>query len=132
MAQDKPANLKGKAPEETPPVATEAPVEATPAEVTAPKTKKTPIEDGFVAPVEFAKFLSKQVGEEVPPQMVYGYLKNMKNFPQKDRGDGVVPRIVIPLQEALDFMKTKAVEKAEKAAAKVATAQAPTETPTPA
>jgi hypothetical protein len=126
MTQD--ANLKNKAADKPEAKAEEAPATDGAATETpvAAKTKKTPVDEGFVAPVEFAKHLSKQQGEEIPPQMVYGYLKNMRGFPQQDRGEGVVPRIVIPLQEALDFMKTKAQEKADKAADKAAKASGPT------
>jgi hypothetical protein len=119
-------NMKGKAEDK----AAEAPVaeetaEAAPAAEVKPKTTKTPAGEGNVAPVEFAKELSKARGEVVPPQMVYGYLKNMKDFPKVDRGEGVVPQIVIPLAEGLAYLESKAKEKAEKAAAKAAAAPAP-------
>src|SRR5262245_42621580 len=109
MTQEK-TNLKGKAEAEPTP----APVAEEPQPAAAPKSKKTPIEDGFVAPVEFAKHLSEQQGEIVPPQMVYGYLKNVRDFPQKDRGEGVTPRIVIPLKEGLEFMSSRTKVLAEK------------------
>jgi hypothetical protein len=88
------------------------------------ESTKTPVEEGFVAPVEFAKRLSEVRGSEVRPQIVYGYLKNMKGFPQKDRGEGTKPRIVIPLEEGLSFLQHKEAEKAAKKAAKEEAAKA--------
>ena len=87
-------------------------------------TKKTAVPEGHLSPVDFAKKLSEVKGEEVRPQIVYGYLKNMKEFPQVDRGEGVVPRIVIPTDDALAFLNTKAEERATKKAEKEAKAAA--------
>jgi hypothetical protein len=90
----------------------------------AAKTTKTAAPEGTLAPVAYAKHLSELKGEEVRPQIVYGYLKNMKDFPQQDRGEGVVPRIVIPTEEADAFLSAKASAKAEKDAKKAAEAEA--------
>jgi len=78
------------------------------------KSTKTPVPDGYQAPVEFAKTL------DVPPQIVYGYIKNMKGFPFIERGESEKPRFLVKIPEATEFLKVKATEKAEKAAAKEA------------
>jgi hypothetical protein len=102
--------------------------EATPeaAPVAEKKSTKTPLAEGEISPVDFAKVLSEQYGEEVRPQIVYGYLKNMKGFKEHtvDRGEGVKPQIVIKKDEALAFLAAKREEQKAKAEAKKAAAEA--------
>ena len=104
-------------------------------EAKAPKekapSKKVALPEGYVTPVDFAKQLSERNGEEVRPQVVYGYVKNMKEFPFVERDEA--PRFMVKVPEAFDFLATKLAEKAAKKAAKAeadaAKASAPAEAP---
>lgn len=109
---------------------TEAKVDKDEAEQTAAtptKTTKTPIPEGFISPVDFAKERTIKEGKTVPPQMIYGYIKNMKGFPVIERGEDEKPRFIVDREKAHAFLDAKATEKAEKAAAKAAAAQAEAE-----
>jgi hypothetical protein len=111
----------------------------------ATKNKRPPVPEGFITPVAFAKELTKhlietgqlEAGGEIPPQMVYSYLKsNQKGdnaFPQYDGGEG--RKVLLKLDEALAWWdaknkrvaerKANAANKAAKAAEK-STETAPT------
>ena len=78
----------------------------------AKKNSKTEVPAGFSSPVEFAKHLSEVTGHEVKPQIVYGYLRNMKDFPFTER-EGL-PRFIIPTDEAAIFITAKAAARAAK------------------
>jgi hypothetical protein len=108
--------------------ATEAKAEA------KPKTTKVALPEGYVTPVAFAKQLTEKTGEEVRPQIVYGYIKNTKNFPFVERAEN--PRFMVKVPEAFTFLEEKQAERAQKkeakAAAEAAKAAAATETAEPA
>ena len=78
------------------------------------ESKKAVVPEGFLSPVDFAKHLSEQKGEEVRPQIVYGYIRNTKDFPFQER-EGL-PRFIIPVDEATAFINAKAAARAEKKA----------------
>jgi hypothetical protein len=122
---DQVSNRKGKAQEETA-VADEQTTEGEATEATSEtkkaESKKTPVPDNHLAPVEYAKHLGEVKGEEVKPQIVYGYIRNMKGFPHVER-EGF-PRFIIPVAEADAFLNTKAEEKAKRQADKAAKEQA--------
>lgn len=65
------------------------------------KQTKDPKPEGFVSPVEFAKQYSAQIGHEVRPQMIYGYIKNNKGF-------GGDPNIVKVNTDGHQMVNTKA------------------------
>ena len=65
------------------------------------KQTKDPKPEGFVSPVEFAKLYSAQIGREVRPQMIYGYIKNNKGF-------GGDPNIVQVNTDGHQMVNTKA------------------------
>jgi hypothetical protein len=107
------------------------------AEVPAPtkaKTPKTPVPEGYVAPVKLADEVSAKLGEKIPPQQIYGYVKNDAGLPTLDRGEGVVPRIVVEYPAGVEYLVSKINESRAKRAARQAAkaSQAPaeqTETP---
>lgn len=50
-------------------------------------SKKTPLPEGFVTPVQFSKLVTESRGY-IRPQMIYNYIRNSKTFPgvQNDEG----------------------------------------------
>jgi hypothetical protein len=87
------------------------------------KRQKTPIPDGFVAPVDFAKRLDKHLNQPdgtTKPQVIYGYVKNSKTFPSQERGADDFPRFIVNLEEGLKWFDEKLTKDAEKAKAKAA------------
>jgi len=89
--------------------------EAPPTEAKPEKTKKDPVPDGWETPVQFAKRLSAQLGTEFRPQMVYGFIKNSKDFPNKQNTDG---HWIVDIEAALAWFDAKEQRKAERAAKK--------------
>jgi hypothetical protein len=89
-----------------------------------PKRQKTPIPEGFIAPVEFARKMDEHLGQPAgttPPQVIYGFIKNSSQFPFEERGADDFPRFIVKLDDALKFvddLQVKRVEKAQKKAAK--------------
>jgi hypothetical protein len=54
----------------------------------AEKKTKAPLPEGYETPVTFAKRLKHpKTGEEIRPQIVYGYIKNGKDFPAQQNSD---------------------------------------------
>jgi hypothetical protein len=101
---------------------TEAPTEAK-----AEKKTKHDLPDTHVTPVGFAHLLKSERGVEVRPQVIYGYLKNSKDFAQHAsiHTDG---RNIVAKEGALAWWDAKEARKAEKAATAAA---APAEGETP-
>jgi cell division septation protein DedD len=67
----------------------ETPEGETPAASATPAaSKKDPVPDGFMTPTALANELGLR------PQIVYGYIRNGKNFPQKQHTDG---RFIVPV-----------------------------------
>jgi hypothetical protein len=107
-------------------VPTDVPTDA-PAADAKPKVTKTPPGEGEVTPVQFAKEIDIHLGQPegtTKPQIVYGFVKNGKDFPLVDRGEGVTPRQTVPLEAGLAWIDAKATRKAEREAAKAAAAAA--------
>jgi hypothetical protein len=101
--------------EEQVPDNTETPTtEGTDAE--AKKSSKAPIPEGYISPVDLAKELG------IKPQMVYGYIKNMKDFPFVERGADEKPRFIVKRDEAVSFLEAKKQAKAQRDAEKAAKA----------
>jgi hypothetical protein len=101
----------------------EAPAEETPA-APAPARKRDPLPEGFLTPVGYAKHRGVQKGgteDTIRPQIVYGYVKNMKGFPFKKHTDG---RVILNVKEVDAFLDAKERERAEKKAAKEAAEKA--------
>lgn len=76
-------------------------------------SSKTAVPDGHQAPVEFAKTIGLKT-----PQQMYGYVKNNKALKEilVDRGEGVTPRYVIPVEKGKQWwadMQAKRTAKAE-------------------
>jgi hypothetical protein len=112
----------------TAPAADGAP--AAPAAEAKPKREKTPIPDGFVSPVQFAKEIDKHLNQPAgttPPQIVYGYVKNSKTFPSQERGAEDNPRFIVDLAKGLEWIDELQKRRAERAAAKEAKATPPAE-----
>jgi len=99
-----------------------------PAEAAKPKQPKRPAApDGYVTPVNFAKALSEKTGTDVRPQIVYGYVKNGKDFPvdmQPLPGGGSRP--IVHLERGLAWFDALQARKSERAAKKAA-AETPAE-----
>jgi|SRR5215471_1345756 len=92
-----------------------------------PKRQKTPIPDGYVAPVEFARKMDehlKQPAGTTPPQVIYGFIKNSSQFPFEERGAEDFPRFIVKLDDALKFVDGLQDKRAERAAKKAAKDQA--------
>jgi hypothetical protein len=121
-------------PSEVTGTAEEATAEETPTAEAAKPAKKTkaPVPEGWETPVQFAKRISTQEGVEVRPQIVYGYVKNNKEFPHDKNSDGAV---IVHIEKALAWyegLKTRRAERAAKKAAAPATpATTDAEAPTP-
>ena len=98
---------------------TEADLEAAPAteEAKASKSKKAPLPEGWVTPVQFAKALSARDGVEIRPQIIYGYVKNSKEFPHDKNVDGAV---IVHLERSFQFVDGLRARKAERQAEKAA------------
>ena len=102
-----------------------APVQAAPTEAAPVKVKrvKTPIPEGYVAPVQFAHDVDKHLGQPdgtTPPQVIYGFIKNSKAFPFQERGADDFPRFIVKLDEGLKFIDALQVQRQERAAKKQA------------
>jgi hypothetical protein len=88
-----------------------------PAEAKVEKTKKDPVPEGWETPVAFAKRISAKIGSDFRPQMVYGFIKNSKNFPFKQNTDG---HFIVEIEPALTWFDEKETRKAQRAADKAA------------
>jgi hypothetical protein len=111
---------RGTAVEEAPETVEETPVEEKPAE--AKKTKRPAPPEGYVTPVNFAHKLSEKLGHEVRPQIVYGYVKNGKDFPVDNQPlDGGGTRPIVHLERGLAWYDALQARKAERAAKKETT-----------
>ena len=92
-------------------------------------SKKDPVPEGWETPTAFAHRLTEQLdgySKENPykPQMVYGYVKNGKDFPQKQHSDG---RFIVEIEPALAWINERVEKRAAREAAKAAKAEAPAE-----
>jgi hypothetical protein len=93
----------------------------------AKQSNKHPLPEGWETPTAFAHRLSDTLEghsrESNPfrPQMVYGYVKNGKEFPSKLHTDG---RVIVNIEEALAWVKVRVDKRAEREAAKAAAAAA--------
>jgi len=96
---------------------TEAEEEATPKAKAkaAPKRKKIELPETHVTPVGFTKVLKEARGVEVRPQVIYGHVKNSKTFPSGHHVDG---RVIIPIDEGLNWWDEKEARLSAKAASK--------------
>jgi hypothetical protein len=97
-----------------------APAAAEPAKV---KRVKTPIPEGYVAPVQFAHDVDKHLGQPdgtTPPQVIYGFIKNSKEFPFEERGADDFPRFIVKLKEGLEFIDALQIKRKERAEKKTA------------
>ena len=114
--------------EDEPAGATSAPAEGEAAKANDQNTtasKKDPLPDGWETPTAFAHRLTDVLdgySKENPfkPQMVYGYVKNGKDFPQKNHTDG---RFIVNIEDALAWVQVR-VEKRKEREAKAAEAAA--------
>jgi hypothetical protein len=96
----------------------------------APKRQKDAVPEGHVAPVQFAKEIDKHLGNPdgtTKPQIVYGYIKNSKDFPVHER-EGF-PKFTVKLDDGLAWIDAKNARKAERDAKKAAEAKAAAEAP---
>jgi hypothetical protein len=84
------------------------------------KSKKAPLPEGWVTPVQFAKLLTEQTGKEVRPQIIYGYVKSGKDFPCDKTNDRAA---IVHLERALAWVAGKDDRKAARQAAKAAKAE---------
>jgi hypothetical protein len=110
---------------DTAPKTDETPTEAAPA--AAPKKTKDPVPEGFITPVEFAKQLGKRLGGDettVRPQIIYGYIRNAKDFPFKNNTDG---RFIVDLAKGNEWVDAKNKRKSDREAKKAADAAAAAE-----
>jgi hypothetical protein len=104
-----------------------AKAEEAPAAAKAEKvSKKAPKPEGWVSPVEFAKELAKALGQDVRPQVIYGYIKNNKGFGQdpaitSSNTDG---HVMVNLQAGLAYLLDAKAKRAEAKSAKAAAAAA--------
>jgi hypothetical protein len=101
---------------------TDTPAEGEAAAAKAPKRAKTgwATEEGYCPPVEFAKKIDEHLGQApgtTPPQMVYGYVKNGKDFPQKTHTDG---RFIVEIEPALAWINERVEKRKAREAAKAA------------
>jgi hypothetical protein len=107
---------------------TETPApEAAAAAPVAEKKKKDPVPEGFVTPVEFAKQLGKRQGGDentVRPQIIYGYIRNAKDFPFQNNSDG---RFLVNLEAGNAWIDAKNERKTARDAKKAAEAKAAAE-----
>jgi hypothetical protein len=90
---------------------------------TKPKQQKTPVPEGHVTPVEFAKKVDEHLGLEAGttrPQSVYGMIKNSKKFAEIAVEREGMPKWTIPLEAGLAFIDEKEKGKVERAKAKAA------------
>jgi hypothetical protein len=97
----------------------------------AVKKEKTPIPEGFVAPVEFARLVDKHLNQApgtTKPQIIYGHIKNSKSFPVTERSPEDYPRFIVNLKAGLEWVDGLVARRAEREAAKAA-APAPAATP---
>jgi hypothetical protein len=88
-------------------------------------SKKDPLPEGWETPTAFAHRLTDQLegySKENPfkPQMVYGYVKNGKDFPQKNHTDG---RFIVEIEPALAWIQVRVEKRAEREAAKAKAAE---------
>jgi hypothetical protein len=88
------------------------------------KRKKGDVPEGWETPTAFAHRLTDTLDgyskESNPfkPQMVYGYVKNGKEFPAKiNESDG---RTIVEIEPALAWVNERVQKRADKAAAKAA------------
>jgi hypothetical protein len=87
----------------------------TPAKETAAK-KKDPVPEGWETPTAFAHRLTEE-SNPFKPQMVYGYVKNGKDFPQKTHTDG---RFIVEIEPALAWINERVEKRKAREAAKAA------------
>lgn len=84
--------------------------------------KKDPEPEGWTTPTGLAHMLTERYDEyskENPfkPQMVYGYVKNGKEFPHKQHTDG---RVIVEIEPALAWVDERIQKRREREAAKAA------------
>lgn len=91
---------------------------------TKPKSKKDPLPEGYITPVQLAKVLSELWGEDVRPQSIYGYIRNAKSFPFGNNTDG---RFMVPQDEAVAWCEERRVARVRRAEEKAAAAEAEAE-----
>jgi hypothetical protein len=91
----------------------------------AKASSKTPVPEGYAAPVEFARMCDP----DMKPQVMYGYVKNNAELKAilVDRGEGVTPQKIIPLEEGREWWAKISAAKAAKAAAASKATQTPDE-----
>jgi hypothetical protein len=119
-------------PKATPPTATPTP---TPQQAQAAQTAqtdqaqvpvkvkrvKTPIPEGWVAPVQFAHDVDKHLNQPdgtTPPQVIYGFIKNSKEFPFQERTQDDFPRFIVNKEQGLKFIDELQVKRQERASKK--------------
>jgi hypothetical protein len=82
-----------------------------------PKKEKAPLPDGFITPVQFAKKLSEKLGKDIRPQVIYGYVRNSKDFPSQKNTDGA---FIVDEAKAFTWYDQKEARRVEREAAKTA------------
>lgn len=88
-------------------------------EKAAKVSKKAALPDGWITPVSFAHALSARDGAIIRPQIIYGYIKNSKDFPHDKNTDG---RVIVHSDRSFEFVDGLRGRKAEREAAKAAKA----------
>ena len=86
-------------------------------------SSKTPVPEGYVAPVQFAR----DCDPDMKPQVMYGYVKNNAELKAilLDRGEGVTPQKLIPIEEGRAWWAKISAAKAAKASAAAQATQTP-------
>jgi hypothetical protein len=89
----------------------------------AKASSKTPVPEGYLAPVAFAKLCDP----DMKPQVMYGYVKNNAKLKEilLDRGEGVTPQKLIPVEEGKAWWAEISQAKAAKATAAAQATQTP-------
>jgi hypothetical protein len=90
----------------------------------AKASSKTPVPEGYAAPVEFARMCDP----DMKPQVMYGYVKNNAKLKELllDRGEGVTPQKLIPIEEGKAWWAEISQAKAAKASAAAQATQSDT------
>jgi hypothetical protein len=93
----------------------------------AEKKTKAPLPEGYETPVTFAKRLKHpKTGEEIRPQIVYGYIKNGKDFPAQQNSDS---HWMVHVERGLEWVNALRNRQTERAAKKSAEPTPAEETP---
>jgi hypothetical protein len=90
------------------------------------KRPKDPVPDGWCTPVQLmhiinAKYGTAAGGVDIRPQIIYGFVKNSKDFPHKKNTDGAV---IVPKAEALAWYEQLLVRRVDRQNKKAAEAAA--------